>query len=226
MPLPAASPVPPSRWRRLLATYWLLLIAASLGLLLLFSKFASEVVEGELTGFDAALRGWVLRHRSPDSTRAFGVLTLFGSLPASLLVTAVVATWLWIRKRRLSAAIFASAPVLSTVLFVAIKQFTARARPPGAAAILHSYSFPSGHMTSATGLWVILMYLLWREQLLPWLPAILVGLGWPFLVGLSRIYLDVHWVSDVVAGWVLGIGLALASAAVYEWWRARRPVAA
>jgi len=69
------------------------------------------------------------------------------------------------------------------------------------------------------------MYLLWREKLLPLLPAILIGLGWPFLVGLSRIYLDVHWASEVGAGWLLGTGLTVASAAVYERWRARQPAA-
>jgi membrane-associated phospholipid phosphatase len=217
-------PAPQSRWTRLLAAYWILLIAASLGLLLVFSKFASEVVEGEVTGFDEGLRAWVLRHRSPDSTRAFGVLTLFASLQASLLFAAAAGAWLWIRKRRLGAAIFAATPVLTTVLFVAVKQLVARQRPPGATAILSSFSFPSGHMTSATGLWVTLMYLLWREQLIPWVPAILIGAGWPLLVGLSRVYLDVHWASDVGAGWILGVGLALASAAVYERWRARRSV--
>ncbi|HTL06135.1 MAG TPA: phosphatase PAP2 family protein [Gemmatimonadales bacterium] len=223
--MPAGSPAaPPGRARRVLAGYWVLLIAVSVVLLVILSKFASEVVEGELAGFDQALRGWVLRHRSPDSTRAFGVLTLFASLQASLLFAAAAAVWLWTRKHRVAAAIFACAPVLTTVLFVAIKQYTARQRPPGAAAILTSYSFPSGHMTSATGLWAALMYLLWREGLLPLLPALLIGLGWPFLVGLSRIYLDVHWASDVAAGWLLGLALALVAAAGYERWRARRPV--
>jgi len=208
-------------WRRALAAHWLLLLAACICLLFVFSRFASEVAEGELTRVDSALRSWVLRHRSADSTRVFGVLTVFASMAASLLLTAVAAAWLWIRKRRFSAAVFACAPVLATLLFVVIKQVVARKRPPGAGAVLASYSFPSGHMTSATGLWVTLMYLLWRERLIPPLAAILVGVGWPLLVGLSRVYLDVHWASDVEAGWLLGLGLSLAAAAVYERWRSR-----
>jgi len=57
--------------------------------------------------------------------------------------------------------------------------------------------------------------------LLPLLPALVVAAGWPLLVGISRVYLDVHWPSDVVAGWLLGMSLALAAAAIYERWRVK-----
>ena len=53
--------------------------------------------------------------------------------------------------------------------------------------------------------WVTLMYLLWRERLVSLLPAFLVGVGWPLLVGFSRVYLDLHWATDVLGGWLLGL---------------------
>ena len=212
---------PASGWRRLLAAHWLILVVTSIALLLLLSKLTKEVVEGQLKGVDVAVRSWTLAHRTPAGMRAFATLTLAGSLAASLLIGAAAAAWLWIRKRRLGAAVFASTPALATFLFLSLKDLVGRPRPPGAEGILTNYSFPSGHMTAATGLWVTLMYLLWRERLLALLPAIMVAAGWPLLVGISRVYLDLHWASDVLGGWLLGLGLALAAAAVYERRRAR-----
>ncbi len=204
---------------RRLAGYWLLLLTSCVVLLLLFSKFASEVAEGETTAVDDALRSWVLRHRAPEAIQVFGVLTVFASLAATVILAGLTTAWFWIRKRRITAGIFAIAPVLATFLLREIKIFIARPRPPGGVDLLNSYAFPSGHMTSATGLWVTLMYVFWREKSVPLWGALLVGFGWPLVVGMSRIYLDVHWGTDVVAGWMLGLGLACASAAVYERWR-------
>ncbi|MGI8547632.1 MAG: phosphatase PAP2 family protein, partial [Gemmatimonadaceae bacterium] len=90
-------------------------------------------------------------------------------------------------------------------------------RPPGAVTYhITTYSFPSGHATSATAIFVTAAYVLWRERLLSRGLAISVGVAGPLLVGLSRVYLDVHWATDVLGGWAAGLFVAALSAALYD----------
>jgi undecaprenyl-diphosphatase len=70
---------------------------------------------------------------------------------------------------------------------------------------------------------VTLCYVLARERIISWPTAIIVGGAVPLAVGLTRVYLDVHWTSDVVAGWAGGLLVAAVAAAVYEWLRKRAP---
>jgi len=62
-----------------------------------------------------------------------------------------------------------------------------------------------------------------REGMISWTTAIVVGGGIPLIVGLSRIYLDVHWTTDVIAGWAVGLFVAALSAALYEYLRRNAP---
>ncbi len=199
--------------------WWVLLVVASVVLLTVFYKFATEVLEGELQTFDDAFRGWVTGRRGALWTSLLRAVTTLGSALVTLGLALVAAGWLWLRKGRALAAAFVLAPALSALIFMVIKPIVGRARPPGGE-LLRSLAFPSGHATAATGFWVTLMYLLWRERLVPGAVALAGGIGLPLLIGWSRIYLDFHWGSDVAGGWLLGLGLALAAIGVYE---SRRP---
>jgi membrane-associated phospholipid phosphatase len=59
--------------------------------------------------------------------------------------------------------------------------------------------------------------------MISWTTAILVGAGIPLFVGLSRVYLDVHWATDVIGGWAVGLFVAALSAALYEYLRRNAP---
>lgn len=97
---------------------------------------------------------------------------------------------------------------------------------------LHSYSFPSGHVTFYTaffGFAVFLAYTLVRRPWLRWILMVLFGIP-ILLIGASRIYLGEHWASDVLGGYLLGSMSLMLSVAVYRWGKGRffvrQPVAA
>jgi membrane-associated phospholipid phosphatase len=90
-----------------------------------------------------------------------------------------------------------------------LKAIFARARPELAYYSETSYSFPSGHSAVSAAFFGFLMYLVIRERLVPAGAAITVGILAILLIGMSRLVLDVHYVSDVVSGYLIGAVWAL-----------------
>ncbi|MFD0141550.1 MULTISPECIES: phosphatase PAP2 family protein [unclassified Streptomyces] len=160
---------------------------------------------------------------SPARVRVLEFLThvAWGPLTMRLLV-AVVVVWLLRRRAfRLAAwaAVTATAGGLTGLL---VKHVVERARPhlPDPVAQASGFSFPSGHaMTATTSCAVLLLVLLplvpraWRP--VPWVLAVVAVLG----VGYTRVALGVHWVSDVVGGWFLGLAVVTATVLAFEAWR-------
>ncbi len=116
--------------------------------------------------------------------------------------------------RRFAALLaFAVTEILTPLLDSLIKQIVDRPRPPGAALLESSSSFPSGHAAYATGIVVSLVLIAPRRHRPAWIAIatlVAAGMAW------SRTYLHVHWLSDVIAGTALGAGVALAVFAVTQ----------
>ena len=110
---------------------------------------------------------------------------------------------------------FILAEALTPLLVNLIKLLVGRERPPGAMIEAHGSSYPSGHAAYAGATAVILVLLFTkpgRHRRVWWVAAAVVtaGMAW------SRTYLQVHWLSDAVAGATLGVGVALLSLAVVQ----------
>ena len=125
----------------------------------------------------------------------------------------IIAVVFALRKKWRSAAIVILS-LGSTVFFVTLmKDVFVRIRPENALQALSDYSFPSGHSAIAAAFFMIVAYLV-VSKMHSWVWRELVIVGCvvaTIVVGLSRLALNVHWASDVIAGWSLGIFLATGS---------------
>ncbi|MEU9205884.1 phosphatase PAP2 family protein [Streptomyces sp. NPDC048332] len=141
----------------------------------------------------------------------------------ALIAVAVVV--LWQRGARMLAAWVAVTTLVSSLLQQGIKAAVGRERPlwPDPVDSAHYAAFPSGHAMTAVVSCGLLMWLLQRSGCRPWIRrAALAAAGVSVLgVGLTRLYLGVHWPSDVVGGWLLGAALVALAAASYDRYASR-----
>ncbi|HEV2237089.1 MAG TPA: phosphatase PAP2 family protein, partial [Ktedonobacterales bacterium] len=188
-----------------------------------FIEIAFEVVSGSrVVGTDHRIINLVATLRTPALDRVMYAFTYLGSgLTLALLAAATVAVLLAARRSR-EAILLALALVAGTLFFSAVKLLVARPRPPleDARIVQGGLSFPSGHSTLAAMFYGTLAYFIIRALRREW-PRVLVGVVAALLVlavGISRIYLGVHYPSDVAAGWAAGVvWLGLVFATEHAW---------
>lgn len=199
------------RWPRPLLLGVCLAIGA--GVVIATASLFAEMLEvfdaeEEVGQFDVRLTETLARELSPSALRFFGTLTHLGDpLPLTLLVIGVGVLLLVHRQTSLAlgwVVACAGAGLLNRVL----KQIFERVRPvhEHGFAQADGYSFPSGHTSGSMVVYGMLAYLCLR--LLPprWhLPCVLLASAFAFSIGWSRVILQVHWASDVVAGFAFGI---------------------
>lgn len=136
----------------------------------------------------------------------------------ALIAVAVIVLW-W-RGARLLAAWVAVTSLVSSLLQQGVKAAVGRERPrwPDPVDSAHYAAFPSGHAMTAMVSCGLLLWLLRRSGTRPWIRrTALAAAGISVLgVGLTRLYLGVHWPSDVLGGWLLGAALTAFAAAGYD----------
>jgi undecaprenyl-diphosphatase len=140
-------------------------------------------------------------------------------LGGPLLVPVGVGLVLWLMwQRRLADAVLVAAVLIGASLFTdAVKDLVARPRPPSAdVGAVAGASFPSGHTLNSTVTYGLVALYAWRSHLALAARRITVAIlvAIPFLVGLSRIALGVHYPSDALGGWLAGMAVVLAVAAI------------
>jgi undecaprenyl-diphosphatase len=213
----------------------LIAIAVAAGLLIVAGKLASEILEGDLMGLDRRLL-LALRH-TDNPAQPLGPLWLrvaarditgLGSPAVLTLIVAATAGFLVLKRSTYAAAALVLAVVGGTAASSVAKNLIGRARPQFVAEVAQTqtYSFPSGHAFLSALVFITLGAFLAREQQDARVRLYIFGVALvtTFLVGLSRVYIGVHWPTDVVAGWCAGAAwalLSLAIAAFFEPSRAR-----
>jgi undecaprenyl-diphosphatase len=214
-------------WIRKLFTSWTLIALVSAIAVGVFADVGEDVAEKSTTAFDEGVRAWMIAHRTPVLYKIAYFITWAGSPLVMVLLAVVAGIWFYRRHGHRKAGIFVAAPAIGGLLSGSVKQFYGRQRPPGGILLNErTYSFPSGHSLTSAAVMVTLCYVMARERIISWPFAIAIGALVPLVVGLSRLYLDVHWTTDVVGGWTAGLFIACLSAAMYEYLRQDAPPAA
>ncbi len=183
----------------------------SLAAMWLFGGITEDVIHHDpLTHFDLAVLQWMRAHGSPLGYRLGVWVSLIGSpvaMAAVAVAGAMILSWrrLWLILAGWLVA-FAGAAILDTVLKVIIK----RPRPPGAEAYLHgmTFSFPSGHAMGSLigyGMLAYVLVVLWARRNPARISVIAAAAVLVLAIGLSRLYLGVHYFSDVVGGYAAGV---------------------
>jgi undecaprenyl-diphosphatase len=160
-----------------------------------------------LANLDAAVALWVALHRTRAMTAILRLFTYIGGPSGMVILGAIVCGLLWWRRGRRPALTVAGALISTSVLNELLKALFHRARPPGDWLTLTSgLSFPSGHAMTSMAFFLVLAVVLSsvgparRARPLMVTAGILLSL----VIGWSRVYLGVHYISDVLAGYLFG----------------------
>lgn len=186
--------------------------------LVLFEQIAGEVRAGKTIQFDQTVRQFVHGFASPWMTLVMRAFTEIGTLVITLPATGILCLVLWFYGRRRGAVLLAVTLTGAVTLMYVLKLLFHRARPEAyfGYASPRNFSFPSGHALGAFCFWGVLAVILSTEaktvssRIAIWTVAVLMVAA----IGLSRIYLGVHYPSDVAGGylagavWVSGVGWA------------------
>lgn len=198
-------------------------VAAVLGLAALVGLWAAFTGVGPAR-LDAAVLDGSVEARTDLLTAAAVAVTHLGSTAAMAVLAVAAGVRLWLTDRRADAVLVVGAMSGAQLVFRGLKELLDRPRPPEDGHLVHaaSESLPSGHATTAIVVIGTLVVLAWPGRT-PAVRSALVAAAalWVGAVGLTRIYLGVHWFSDVIAGWLVGGAWLAVCVAAWTWWRAR-----
>jgi len=209
--------------RSLFSKHRELIIAIVFGIF--FGLILLDVVyEGALFRFDAVVHQWSLGWHTPLRDKILFAVTQLGDLSTMLFYSVLLTLLMYYKKMWREIRFYWVGMVGSAALFAGVKELIGRTRPSSFIGEFHQqgYSFPSGHSTMSVT-WALLLFLIFspripRQYLLPFA---LFCLLFPLMIIFSRVYLGVHYFSDVAGGMTLGIFWVMLAA----WYFGRHPFA-
>jgi undecaprenyl-diphosphatase len=194
---------------------------------LAFVAFAlAAAIDGgsTLLHIDRPIERFVVDARTAWLDDTFRWISFFGSTPVVLLGGLTLAIVAW-QRCRMVAALVVVATLARPLLEVTLKESIGRDRPSLARMVVgEGHSFPSGHVLAAAALWAmvpVVVSLYTQSRRVWWISAIGAVVA-VLLIGASRVYLGVHWTSDVLAGVLAATMLLAALDAGFRWAHGRR----
>ncbi len=191
------------------------------------AALADAAAEGDgLTVFDRPTWQWFIDHRSAFGTEVAKIVTTAGSTLVMGILAGAVTVLLFVRRRRGDAVMVAVAAAGGGLIIFLGKRVVNRVRPPAQyrLAIETNQSFPSGHALESMAVIGVLTVLIvaGAASLATTVWVVLVGALLVTAIGVSRLYLGVHWATDVLEGWLTGAGWLLLCVTVRRLWRSYR----
>lgn len=194
-----------------------------------FTEVLDDVLEGDgIAGIDQPAAEWLAAHRDLWLTMTLQVVTAAGGPVGMAALTVLTCAAVVFRCRSWLPVVLAlvGGGGIALVVLVA-KALVVRDRPalPFATIAEGGYSFPSGHAAGTAAVTLLSGWLVARWLIMSWTGRVIVwtlAMGWSALVGFSRIYLGVHYISDVLAGWLVGMVWGGVVVLVGTWWDSTR----
>lgn len=211
-----------------------LLLAGLIAVMVLavgFTALLDDALEGDgIAQFDEPVVAWLATHREGWLNTALTLVTHLGDPPAQAIWLIVVCTLCACRSRSwLPVTLGLIGGIGISAILVTAKTLVGRQRPdlPFALVDSHGFSFPSGHAAGAAAIGLLCAWMLsrwivhrWAGQVAVWALTMTAII----MIGFSRLYLGVHFVTDVLAGWLLGTAWTATVILVTTWWsRPERP---
>ncbi|WP_042463849.1 phosphatase PAP2 family protein [Neobacillus dielmonensis] len=189
-----------------LRLYLSIAFAISVVCLICFSILSLQISENSLLSFDSKMISLIQGLETPWLTVIMKFFTFVGSAPIVILLCLICLYILYkLLHHYTELILFVSVVLGSALLNQLLKQIFHRARPDLHRLVeISGYSFPSGHAMNAFTVYGILAFLLWKHQKTKWrrVCLIVVSTAMILLIGMSRIYLGVHYPTDIIGGYL------------------------
>jgi len=182
-----------------LAAYFVVFVL----LIVAFVELVEEVFEGETLFYDEAILNGINGFSTPFFDNFFVIITQLGGVFGIIAFTTILLAILLRRKLYQKALIVGATVAGAALLNVVLKLIFERTRPDLWEQLIveTSFSFPSGHSMITAALGLSLIFICWNTRY-RWL-AVALGSSFIIVIGFSRLYLGVHYPTDVLAGWVV-----------------------
>jgi len=164
-----------------------------------------------VSGLDRPALELAVSLRTPEADRWITAFTNLGSTIPMIFITLTLTATMYVHWRRRSIPLLMVIAATGSLIFTSVgKTVVGRARPPLSLAVPpyeYAPSFPSGHTLNSTVIALMLAYLAWWLSEKLWVRVLCPALGvlWAIAIGLSRVYLGLHWITDVMFAWFFGL---------------------
>lgn len=216
----------PAPTRRTIPWRGLTLFAIAALATFVFVAIADELREGEIDALDTRIALAVHSIQTPVLDYVMIAFTKLGTGIVLGIAIAGTGAWAWKRGRRGYAIVLVANSVVAVIVNPLLKQIFSRARPTLFEVIARpdTYSFPSGHSMSAMSIFGAIAAIAIGLRPSARLPIVIAATVVIACIGLSRVYLGVHWPMDVLAGWAAGVPFVVVTVhLVHRLGKARNP---